>query len=303
MLTSYLVDYRADLALAFLYVLAGLAVAALWPRVVGVRAARGYGPRIRLVGAGPGSAELLTRAAYRALQEADLILADRLVSPEVLACASPHAEVRIANKCKGSADPAQSELHRWVLQGLAEGKDVVRLKGGDPFMYGRGGEEVAAFCAQGYDVEVVPGISSALSAPLAGGIAVTTRGVADQLMVCTAHGKGGSVPDVPPFRHGRSTVFLMGVSRLEKLCAALAAEGWPDDLPVAVVERATTKAQRQVEGTLATIAAVVRAANVNSPASIVVGEAVGALRKASRGSRFDTAAGSVVFFGLKGSAC
>lgn len=197
------------------------------------------GPRIRLVSAGPGNPELLTLGASKALAEAELVVADRLIPRSILAMIRRGAEVRIARKIKGRADMAQAELQRWVLEGLMRGLNVVRLKGGDSFVYGRSTEEIEAYSAAGFDVEVLPGVTSALAAPMAAGIAVTSRGVADQFVLATGHGRSGSVPDLPAYRAGRTTVFLMSVGRLSALSERLVRElGYPSQLPVAIVENA-----------------------------------------------------------------
>lgn len=234
--------------------------------------------RCRLVGAGPGDPALLTVAARRAIAEADLVIADLLVPEDILALVN--GRLVLSRKYKGCANKAQDELHEWTLAALQEGLDVVRLKGGDPFLYGRGGEEIAVFRRAGFAVEVIPGISSCLSAPLAAGIPVTTRGVADQLQVATGHGMNDTVPrDVAPYYAGRTSVFLMSVSRMEKLMSRLTMPhlAYPSSTPVAVVEKATTSRQRTVRGTVETIAAICEAESVESPAVIIVGRAVDAL--------------------------
>ncbi|CAG8730399.1 6166_t:CDS:2, partial [Acaulospora colombiana] len=142
--------------------------------------------RIRLVGAGPGDPNLLTRAAYQAIQEADVILSDKLVPSEVLKLIPQQTEVLVAaKKFCANAEASQEELNRLGLEALSQGKDVVRLKQGDPFLFGRGGEEFLFYRSNGYTPQVLPGISSCMSAPLLANIPVTHRGVASQLLVCT----------------------------------------------------------------------------------------------------------------------
>ncbi|GBG25677.1 Uroporphyrinogen-III C-methyltransferase [Hondaea fermentalgiana] len=238
--------------------------------------------RLPLVGAGPGDVALLTMAARRAIAEADLVIADLLVPQEILALVN--GRLVLSRKYKGCANKAQDELHEWTLAALAQGLDVVRLKGGDPFLYGRGAEEIAVFRRAGFAVEVIPGISSCLSAPLAAGIPVTTRGVADQIIVATGHGMNDTVPrDVAPYYAGRTSVFLMSVSRMTQLMERLASPqlGYPSSTPVAVIEKATTSKQRTVRGTVESIARICEAEAVESPATIVVGRAVDALGDAS----------------------
>ncbi|KAE9014022.1 hypothetical protein PR003_g16491 [Phytophthora rubi] len=232
--------------------------------------------KMLLVGAGPGDPELLTLKAYRALQQADLVLADRLVPAEVLEIAS--CEVRVARKRCGKADFAQAELDAWGLEALAQGKRVVRLKNGDPFMYGRGGEEAVIYSEAGFDVEVIPGISSSLSAPASAGIPATMRDVADQVLVCTGHGKRDRFPDLPEYCDHRTTIFLMAIGRIEGLCQALQTErGYPSDMPAAIIHAATTSDALTIRSTLGEIAAEVRRRGIDPPGTLVLGNVVNAL--------------------------
>ncbi|GBG31698.1 Uroporphyrinogen-III C-methyltransferase [Hondaea fermentalgiana] len=237
--------------------------------------------RCRLVGAGPGDPALLTLAARRALAEADVVIVDQLVPEGIVQLI--RGRVVHSRKVKGCANFAQNELHEWMIEALERGEDVVRLKGGDPFLFGRGGEEVDVVQKHGFAIEVIPGISSALAAPLSAGLAVTTRGVADQLVIATGHGKHDSVPRLPPqFDESRTAVFLMGVSRMENLVTRLRTRcAYPASTPVAVIERATLPNQRVIRGTLEDIAALSRAAAVISPATIVIGRTAHALPEAS----------------------
>jgi uroporphyrin-III C-methyltransferase len=249
-----------------------------WLRLSSVvsRRWRRAGGRVRLVGAGPGDPALLTVAARRALHEADVVIADLLVPEETLALVC--GRLVMSNKLKGCANKAQRELQDWTLDALSRGLDVVRLKGGDPFVYGRGAEEIDDFRRHGYEVEVVPGISSALAAPLAAGIAVTTRGVADQIAVSTGHGKDDSVPlELVPYAPGRTAIYLMSVGRMDQLMQRLHNAGYPAATPVAVVESAATRNQRVIRGRLLDIARVCQQHAVKSPATIVVGRATEAL--------------------------
>ena len=182
--------------------------------------------RIILAGSGPGHPDLLTRATYRAIQGADLILADKLVPAGVLDLIPRRTQVVIARKFPGNADQAQDELLEQALGAVREGKTVLRLKQGDPFVYGRGGEEVAFFRRHGLaeadgGIAVLPGITSALSAPLFAGVPVTQRDVADQILVCTGTGKKGRAPDPPGYRPGRTVVFLMALHRIAGLVGEL----------------------------------------------------------------------------------
>ncbi|AEO65601.1 uncharacterized protein THITE_34894 [Thermothielavioides terrestris NRRL 8126] len=181
--------------------------------------------RVILAGSGPGHPDLLTRATYKAIQTADLVLADKLVPAGVLDLIPRRTPVSIARKFPGNADRAQEELLEQALDGVRAGKTVLRLKQGDPFIYGRGGEEVAFFRQHGLGdrVVVLPGITSSLSAPLFAGIPPTQRDVADQVLVCTGTGKKGRAPQPPEYVGSRTAVFLMGLHRIEGLVAELTA--------------------------------------------------------------------------------
>ncbi|KAH7466007.1 hypothetical protein KRP22_014990 [Phytophthora ramorum] len=232
--------------------------------------------KMLLVGAGPGDPELLTLKAYRALHQADLVLADRLVPADILEIAT--CEVRVARKRCGKADLAQAELDAWGLEALAQGKCVVRLKNGDPFMYGRGGEEAVIYSEAGFDVEVIPGISSSLSAPASAGIPATMRDVADQVLVCTGHGKQDRFPDLPEYCDHRTTIFLMAIGRIEGLTQALQTErGYPSDMPAAIIHAATMSDASTIRSTLGEIAVEVRRRCIDPPGTLVLGNVVNAL--------------------------
>ncbi|KAK3944027.1 tetrapyrrole methylase [Diplogelasinospora grovesii] len=179
--------------------------------------------RIILAGSGPGHPDLLTRATYNAIQAADLVLADKLVPAGVLDLIPRRTAVSIARKFPGNADRAQEELLEQALEGVRQGRTVLRLKQGDPFIYGRGGEEVDFFRAHGLGdrVLVLPGITSSLSAPLFAGIPPTQRDVADQVLVCTGTGKKGAAPAPPEYVESRTVVFLMALHRIEGLVQEL----------------------------------------------------------------------------------
>lgn len=179
--------------------------------------------RIILAGSGPGHPDLLTRATYKAIQSADLILADKLVPEGVLDLIPRRTPVSIARKFPGNADKAQEELLEQAIAGVRQGKVVLRLKQGDPFIYGRGGEEVEYFRQNGLGdrVVVLPGITSSLSAPLFAGIPPTQRDVADQVLVCTGTGKKGKPPTPPEFVASRTVVFLMALHRITGLVTEL----------------------------------------------------------------------------------
>jgi len=232
---------------------------------------------ISLVGAGPGDPDLLTVAAVRELEQADLVVSDRLVSQEIMAMVK--CPLRVAQKHPGCAQQAQREIYRWCFEALLAGKRVVRLKIGDPFVFGRGGEEVVEFRRFGVEPKVIPGISSALAGPGAAMIPVTHRGVANKVVFCTGMDRNENVPDVPPFSPEQTVVYLMAIGRLQELSEMMVARGYPADLPVGICERATTPQQRDVYGTLSTIGAIAREERVRAPAVVVVGEVVGALGK------------------------
>lgn len=225
---------------------------------------------IYLLGSGPGHPGLLTTMAYKLLTSAstDLILSDKLVPAAILRLIPQSTPLEIAKKFPGNAEGAQSELIAKALRAaLEEGKTVVRLKQGDPFVYGRGGEEVLAFRRAGIECTVVPGISSSIAAPAMLGIPVTQRGAADSLVLCTGVGKGGKKVKLPGYDRGRSLIVLMGVARLAAVVATLTAGGslgavdadsigdregavFPPYTPIAIIERASSSDQRMVASTL-----------------------------------------------------
>jgi uroporphyrin-III C-methyltransferase len=244
--------------------------------------------RIILAGSGPGSPDLLTRATHKAILAADLILADKLVPSPILDLVPRRTPIYIARKFPGNAEKAQEELLSMGLQGLREGKVVVRLKQGDPYIYGRGAEEYAFFRSHGYDVTVLPGITSALSAPLFAAIPPTHRAVADQVLICTGTGRKGAAPEPPVYNASQTVVFLMSLHRLSALITSLARppsgcsppekaeerateKKWPRDTPCAVIERASCPDQRVIRSTLADIEAAVEEEGSRPPGLLVVG--------------------------------
>jgi len=234
--------------------------------------------KILLVGSGPGHPDLLTTASLRALETADLILADKLVPSAVLALIPRRTPVFIAKKFPGNAEAAQEELLTRGLTALQRGETVVRLKQGDPYIYGRGGEEFSFFSAHGFDPIVLPGITSALSAPLFADIPATHRGVSDQVLICTGTGRKGAPPNPPEWVETRTTVFLMALHRLNALVEELAGKGWPRDTPVAVVERASCRDQRVVRSTLGVVGRAIEEVGSRPPGLLVVGRACGVLK-------------------------
>jgi len=238
------------------------------------------GGRITLVGAGPGDPDLLTMAAYKILTEDPnaLVISDRLVSQEILNLIP--GEIKVARKLPGCAELAQEEIYYWCHQGLKAGKNVIRLKIGDPFVYGRGGEEVLTFRDFGVEAKVVPGVSSVFSAPLLGSIPVTHRGVSQQVVTCTGYGREGTSPDLIQYHKEQTVVFLMAVGRLRTLSENLIdMANYPPETPVGIVERAGCPNQRTVTGNLLTIADIAEKHNIQPPSVIVVGEVVDVLQE------------------------
>ncbi|KNG47434.1 uroporphyrin-iii c-methyltransferase [Stemphylium lycopersici] len=235
--------------------------------------------RIILAGSGPGNPDLLTRAAHKAILSADLILADKLVPAPILDLVPRRATVHIARKFPGNADKAQEELLEMGLEGLKAGKVVVRIKQGDPYIYGRGGEEYDFFRAHGFIPSVLPGITSALSAPLFAAIPATHRGIADQVLICTGTGRKGAPLDPPEFVASRTLVLLMSLHRLSALVESLVGKAYPADLPVAVLERASCPDQRVIRTTLEHVCAAVEEEGSRPPGLLVVGNACKVLMK------------------------
>jgi uroporphyrin-III C-methyltransferase len=229
---------------------------------------------VSLVGAGPGDPELLTLRALRRLQTAEAVVHDRLVSAEVLEYAHPAAERFDVGKAPGGRGRTQDEINELLVQLGRLGRRVVRLKGGDPFVFGRGGEEALALARAGVAFEVVPGISAALAAPAAAGIPVTHRGLSGSVTVVNGH--DAEQHDWSALaRSGGTLVFLMAVEHLEEIVDRLLSGGRAADEPAAVVQWATTPKQRFLSAPLASIAAATRAAGLEPPAVLVVGRTVG----------------------------
>jgi len=233
---------------------------------------------LSLVGSGPGDPDLLTVQAIRMIKNASLVVADRLIAPEILSLVE--CELRIARKRPGCAEEAQAELYEWVTEALLQDKNVVRLKIGDPFLFGRGGEEVLYFHEKlGIQAQVCAGVSSSYAAPLAANIPLTHRGLANQVLISTGYGKGGVEVEVPEYCNDRTIVLLMAVGRIEEIACSMVAKGFPSTTPVAIVERATTPLQRTMIGDLSNIADIAKHQVATAPATIIIGECVLALDK------------------------
>ncbi|MBP2435776.1 uroporphyrinogen-III C-methyltransferase [Microbacterium amylolyticum] len=227
---------------------------------------------VALVGGGPGPVDLLTLRARRLLAEADVVVADRLGATAVLDELDPDVEVIHVGKAPDHHPVPQERINEIIVEHAAAGKRVVRLKGGDPFVYGRGGEEVTACLSAGVPVEVVPGTTSAISVPQAAGIPVTHRGTASSLHLI--NGQSGVTPATLASMKDDSvtTVLLMGVKSFPAIAERALAAGVPADRPVAFVESGHTEHQRTTRTTLAAAAEAARRAGVRNPAVIVVGE-------------------------------
>ncbi|MBW8823705.1 MAG: uroporphyrinogen-III C-methyltransferase [Xanthomonadales bacterium] len=231
--------------------------------------------RVALVGAGPGDPGLLTLRALRLLNEADVILHDRLVSADVLALARRDAElIEVGKQVGGDHDATQSAIHRLLVDHTLAGKRVVRLKGGDPFVFGRGGEELEALRLHGIDFEVVPGITAAIACGAYAGIPLTHRDHAQSVRFVTAHTKSDDDGiDWRALAQDRQTLaFYMGVSGLERIRDRLIAHGRSASTPVALVENGTRASQRVITGTLGELPELARAHRVSAPAILFVGE-------------------------------
>src|SRR5256714_13038273 len=230
---------------------------------------------VYLVGAGPGDPGLITRRALDLIAEADAILYDRLVPPGVLEGARPDAELRYVGKRPGEPSVPQEEINRTLVELARAGRSVVRLKGGDPFVFGRGGEEAQALAAAGIAFEVVPGVTAGVAAPAYAGIPVTHREDASAVAFVTGHEdpeKPESALDWAALAAFPGTLVLyMGVRNLDRIAARLIEAGRAPDEPAAVVERGTLPGQRVVNGTLSNIAARVAEAGLEPPAITLVG--------------------------------
>ena len=233
--------------------------------------------RVILVGAGPGDPKLITLRGAEALAAADVVVFDRLVSPELLTLAREDAERVYVGKEPGRSATPQEEISALLVAHARRGRMVVRLKGGDPFVFGRGGEEALACARAGIGFEVVPGVSSAVAAPAFAGIPVTHRGVAQSFAVVTGSTAHGDTVDLARVATATDTlVVLMAAGKLQRTCAELVAAGREAGEPAAIVQWAATPEQRTVIGTLETLPALAREARIGPPATLVVG-AVAAL--------------------------
>ena len=236
---------------------------------------RGQG-RVYLVGAGPGDPDLLTLRAARLLGETDAIVYDHLVSPAVLDLAAADAERIYVGKERNHHTMPQEDINELLVRLALQGKHVVRLKGGDPFIFGRGGEEMETLAERGIPFEVVPGITAACGVSSYAGIPLTHRDHAQSCLFVTGHLKDGTANlDWEALARPRQTVVIyMGLGALPEICAQLIAHGVRPDMPIAAVQQGTTPKQRVVTGTLATLPAIAASSHLKSPCMIIVGEVV-----------------------------
>lgn len=234
--------------------------------------------KVYLVGAGPGDPDLITRKAWRLLGEADVIIYDRLIPPELLWEARPGAELINAGKEPTKHRLSQESINQTIVDRALTGKMVVRLKGGDPLIFGRGGEEALACRQYGILFEIVPGISSAYAVPAYAGIPLTHRHLSSSFTVITGHEDPqkpeSSINYEALANIGGTIVILMGVQHLTRITQTLIAQGLDDRTPTAIIEWGTMPRQRSLVGTLGSIAAVAREEHIQAPAITVIGEVV-----------------------------
>ncbi|MEM3881708.1 MAG: uroporphyrinogen-III C-methyltransferase [Candidatus Bathyarchaeia archaeon] len=231
--------------------------------------------KVFLVGAGPGDPALLTLKAVETLKAADVVIYDRLVNDAILEWAPDKAEKIYVGKSAGKHELPQEKINELLVSKALEGKKVVRLKGGDPFLFGRGGEEVEALAEKRIDFEVVPGVTSAIAAPAYAGIPLTHRDYASSVAIVTGHRaeKGGkSINWAELARAVDTIVILMGVELLESTANKLMRGGLDAETPVAIIEQGTSAKQRSVIGKLGTIAQTAKERDVKPPAVIVIGQ-------------------------------
>nr|WP_221195116.1 uroporphyrinogen-III C-methyltransferase [Hoyosella altamirensis] len=234
---------------------------------------------VALVGGGPGDPDLITVRGRRLLAQADVVVADRLAPPELLAELGPHVEVIDASKIPYGRAMAQEAINDTLISRARAGKFVVRLKGGDPYVFGRGYEELLACAEAGISVTVVPGITSAIAVPAAAGVPVTHRGVSHEFVVVSGHvppGHPQSLVDWAALGRMKGTiVLLMGVERIDQFATALIAGGRDETTPVTVIQEGTTRTQRVAHSLLGSVAETVKKEEIRPPAIIVIGPVAG----------------------------
>ncbi|MCY3581106.1 MAG: uroporphyrinogen-III C-methyltransferase [Chloroflexi bacterium] len=230
--------------------------------------------RVFLVGAGPGDPDLITRKGLRLLRSANVVIYDRLIPRQLLDETHPKAELINAGKAPSRHRLSQAAINALIIDRALAGRDVLRLKGGDPFVFGRGGEEALECHRCGIPFEVVPGVSSAFAVPAYAGIPLTQRHISSAFTVLSGHEIAGSVNYAALARLGGTIVILMGVKQLPNITAKLLLAGMPSDTPAAVIEWGATARQRTITGRLENIAAAARENAIRPPAITVLGEVV-----------------------------
>ena len=231
--------------------------------------------KVYLIGAGPGDPELITLKAVRVLQTADVVLVDDLVNPVLLAHARQDARIVYVGKRGGCKSTPQAYIQKQMIAEARAGLTVVRLKGGDPFMFGRGGEEIAALRTVGIAVEVISGITAGIAAPASLGVPVTHRDSAPGVTFVTGHSREGNSVNWQALAASKTTlVIYMGVKNFPDIVSELLAGGMCADMPALAIQSGTLASQRQVQATLQTLHAAMLAADLGSPAIIVLGEVV-----------------------------
>jgi len=231
--------------------------------------------KVTLVGAGPGDPDLLTKKGERAIKDADVVLYDKLVDDRIIALIPPKTELIDVGKEVHQHKVPQRQINELLIGYARKGKNVVRLKGGDPFVFGRGGEEVEALITRGVDVEVVPGISAAVAVPAYAGIPLTHRDYASSVTIITGHeAQGNRLQWDVLARLAGTLVVLMGVGTLEDTVTNLTACGKDTQTPAAIIAQGTTPNQRSVIGTLSDIARKAKDADLKAPAVLIIGDVV-----------------------------
>lgn len=233
--------------------------------------------KVYIVGAGPGDPDLISVKGVKCIQQADVILYDRLVNKELLSYAKRDADLIYCGKLPNYHTMKQETIHAFLVKYAKKGKIVTRLKGGDPFVFGRGGEEAEVLAKHGISFEIVPGITAGIAASAYAGIPVTHRDASASFAVVTGHRKEGAEEEVKweNLAKGIDTLAVyMGISNLPYICEQLLKYGKEEDTPVAIVEWGTTSAQRTITGTLGTIVTIARKEQIQNPSMIVIGEVV-----------------------------
>jgi uroporphyrin-III C-methyltransferase len=233
--------------------------------------------KVYIVGAGPGDPELITIKALKCIQQADVILYDRLVNKELLTHSKPFVELVYCGKSPNNHTCEQEMINHLLVKYASSGKIVTRLKGGDPFIFGRGGEEAEVLTKNGIPYEVVPGITAGIAAPAYAGIPITHRDVSSSFAVVTGHKNNGEPKDIDwkSLANGVDTLAIyMGIKNLPYICHQLIRYKRNSHTPVAIIHNGTTSNQQTITGTLLTIVDTAKKANIRNPSMIVVGEVV-----------------------------